>query len=119
VVGTKIENQADSDKVLDDFLAAVRDGDCEEFFRTSVTSSQDTETACEKELPPYDELKAALEDSEAADPVPLGGNRLFAFYGLTTDSPEKTYRTATVQKTEADSSEPYLALRTTVGPLPK
>ena len=118
-VGTKIENQAGFDKVLDDFLGAVRDGDCEEFFRTSVTSSQDPETVCKKELPLYDGLEAALKESEGAEPVLLGGNRSFVFYGLTTDRPEKAYRTATVQKTGEGSTEPYLVRQTTVGPLPE
>jgi hypothetical protein len=118
-VGTEIESKAGSAEVLDDFLDAIRDQDCEEFFRTSVTMSQDPQTACEEGLPLYDEVAAVLEASEGVEPVLLGGNRGFAFYGLTTDEPERAYRTAIVVKTAEGANEPYLVDRTSFGPLPE
>jgi len=117
-VGTEFEKREDFDRVLDRFLGAVSEGDCDSFFKYSETYTEDKREACKEELPLYDALATALKADPDAKPFFIGGNGRYAFYGLETTKPRPVYRTVTVQETSAGAKEPYLVARTTVGPTP-
>ena len=116
--GTELARPEGFQLALDRFLDAVRQGDCDGFFRYSVTTAQDKRAACKQELPLYDNLAKALKADPEAEPAFFGGNSRYAFYGLETAGPNPAYRTVTVLKTAAGSDEPYLVARTKLGPTP-
>lgn len=95
------------------FLPAVRDGDCDGYFRFAVTGPTETRAqACRTAFGAdglYTGLQQDLRATPGATPSPLGGNRTFAFFALRTGT---TYRTAITLRTAAGASEPFLVLTT-------
>ena len=96
------------------FLPAIRDGDCDAYFRFAVTpASESREQACTSAFAEPDGLYLGLQrDLRAtpdAAPAPLGGNRDVAFFALRTGA---TYRTAATIRSPAGSPEPYLVIST-------
>ena len=99
---------------LANFLPAIRDGDCDAYFRFAVTPASETkEQSCARAFsdPPglYLDLQRDLRATPDATPAPLGGNRTIAFFALRTGA---TYRTAATIRSSAGSPEPYLVIST-------
>ena len=117
-VGTELGSRRGFDRVLDRFLTAVRDGDCDSFFRYAETFAEDKQEACRDELPFYDALATALAASPDEGPFFLGGNQRYAFYGLETTKPKPAYRTVTLERTVEGAGEAYRVARTKLGPTP-
>jgi hypothetical protein len=106
-------NRADFEKAVEQFLPAVRNRNCDEFFKYSVTQSQTKEQACSQELGrPYDDLRRALRASDDTEPFYLGGNGHVVFFGLLTDEPSEQYRTIPVIRMGAGGTSPYMVLTT-------
>ena len=96
------------------FLPAVRDGNCDEYFRYAITPlGEKKATSCRLALTPPDGFYLGLqEDLRAnpnAQPVLMGGNRTFVFYALQTGA---TYRTLVSFKTPPAANQPYLVVGT-------
>ena len=119
-IGTQPENREPMETVLNDhFIPAVRDRDCDEFFKYAVTRLQDPQAACKEEFPLYQGLTDALKADPDARPVWLGGNKRLGFFALQTDKPKPEYRTLVVSKTGPDANQPFLVHPSTLGPEPK
>jgi hypothetical protein len=67
------------------FVEAVRAKDCDGYFETALTPTQDKEKECEIEFDPETGIQPDLEANPDAAPVPLGGTEAFGLYSLETD----------------------------------
>ena len=99
------------------FLPAVRDANCDDYFRYAVTPPNETKAqSCRAAFGP-DGLWTAVQADLRATPnpqvTPLGGNRLFAFFAVRTGA---VYRTAATLRTGRGAAVPYLVVSTERAP---
>jgi hypothetical protein len=107
---TQPRDQDEFRKVVDRWLPAVENRRCDDFFKYSVTRTQNKEQACAQELGrAYEPLRRALKEDDDAKPFLLGGNRFMLFYGLFAD---EQYRTIVVVRTGDGAPEPFQVLTT-------
>ena len=99
------------------FLPAVRDGNCDAYFKYAVTPPNETKAQSCRAAFGRDGLYTAVQADLRANPnpqvTPLGGNRLFAFFGIQTGA---VYRTAATFRTPPAADEPYLVISTERAP---
>lgn len=117
-VGTSdADSRKGYDKVVDAFLAAVRDGDCHAYLKAAITSSPDPKKACREEFPFTKPLRIRLKTSPPAEPEYLGGNEIFGFYGLALAGPKPSYWTVGTVTTPKGSLRPHAVMNVNRGPL--
>jgi hypothetical protein len=106
-------DRASQGAVLDRFLVAVRDGNCDEYFATADTGQLAKEEACRQafEAPNgfYLPLQESIRGNPDAKPGYIGGNPVFQFLAYPAGD---VYRTAILVKTRAGAPTPWLVLAT-------
>jgi hypothetical protein len=110
-IGTRPAGVAGARRAARQFVTAVRRSDCSLFYRVTFTPGQERQQACAIGLGEYAPLAQQLRDHSDASPRPLGGNAVFAFFGLWTGD---QYRTVVVFRSAP--SEPYLVMGALKGP---
>ena len=108
-VGTKATDQEARDRIASDFVAAIREENCDVYFRLGLTPTRDKASECRIEFNRKTRVQPQLAGDPAAEPEPLGGTQAFGFYGLSTD-PGGHYRTIVLVPGPASGSPRYLAL---------
>jgi hypothetical protein len=110
-VGTD-DSRDETRPVLDRYLAAIRDRDCEAFNKLAATSSGDLAKVCKEEFPATRTLAKDLDGSEPQIRY-LGGNEDFGFYRVTAG--RAAYTVSTVA-TPSGALRPYVVLDATPAP---
>ena len=108
-VGTKAMDQAVRARIVADFIAAIRQQNCDVYFKLGLTPTRDRGSECRIEFNPKTRVQPQLAGDPAAEPEPLGGTQAFGFYGLSTD-PGGHYRTIVLVPGPASGNPSYLAL---------
>jgi hypothetical protein len=108
-VGTKATDQEARDRIVSDFIAAIRQQNCDVYFELGLTPTRDKKTECGIEFDRRTRVQPQLAGDPAAEPEPLGGTQAFGFYGLSTD-PGGHYRTIVLVPGPASGNPKYLAL---------
>jgi hypothetical protein len=108
-VGTKATDQEARDQLVSGFIAAIRQQNCDVYFRLGLTPTRDKRSECRIEFDPKTRVQPQLAGDPAAEPEPLGGTQAFGFYGLSTD-PGGHYRTIVLVPGPASGNPKYLAL---------
>jgi hypothetical protein len=108
-VGTKATDEDVREKIVTDFIAAIRQRNCDVYFKLGLTPTRDKRSECRIEFNPKTRVQPQLAGDPAAEPEPLGGTQAFGFYGLSTD-PGGHYRTIVLVPGPASGNPKYLAL---------
>jgi len=108
-VGTKATDQEARDQLVSGFIAAIRQQNCDVYFRLGLTPTRDKRRECRIEFDRRTRVQPQLAGDPAAEPEPLGGTQAFGFYGLSTD-PGGHYRTIVLVPGPASGNPKYLAL---------
>lgn len=112
------DSQADARGAVEQYLAAVRERDCETYEKVAVTQLADPRQMCREEFPLTRPLSRELEASPTAEPRYLGGNESFGFFGLTLTGSKPAYYTITAVRTPEGSLRPFVVLGAQRGPNP-
>jgi hypothetical protein len=75
------------DTTVDGYLKAVRERDCDAYFKHAITKSQDKPTVCKGEFAATGVLAKRMKRDAKARPEYLGGNETYGFYSLETTKP--------------------------------
>lgn len=70
------------DEQAERFVDAVRSKDCDAYFETALTPTQDKAKECRAEFDPKAGIQPDLEESPDAKPESLGDTQAFGLYGL-------------------------------------
>lgn len=103
-------DRKERDAVVDRYLTAVRERDCDTWVLNTATTRTDSTLACREEFPQTRALAAALEASPDVEPRYVGGNGSFGFYDLDLERPSTRRYSLGVFETPRGSLRPYVVL---------
>ncbi len=104
------DSRAQYDKVVDSYLASVRDRDCDTFFKVALTTP-DKKEACKDLFPETADLGKRLKANPSAKPKYEGGNDTYGFYTLETARPVPAENTTiSVVRASAGDKDTYVVL---------
>ena len=111
------EPDSSSREVVDRYLDAVRERDCETFFKYAVTQAPDARTACKQEFPQTRALGVSLQANSDARVRYLGGGKGIDFYALNLASPRPASYTISTATTPEGALRPHAVLDAERGPI--
>jgi len=97
--------------ILDDYLAAVRERDCDAYMDVAFTDGKKKEEVCQTIFATTEQLAKRLKQNPSAEPEYQGGNATYGFYTLETARPKAENSTfSIVRSPDPKSSRPYAVL---------
>jgi hypothetical protein len=109
-VGTEPEETEIADEVVNEFVRATREKDCDVYFQVALTPTQDKQKECRLQFADKSQVTPDLVANPDAAPEPLGGTEAYRFYGLETDD---AYRVMVAMRNanDVDPEDPLNAYR--------
>lgn len=101
------------DTAVEEFLAAVRERDCDAYYRATFNGSKSKATVCKEDFPSTARLARRLATDPAAKPAYEGGNSVFGFYTLETAKPLPERVTLTLAEGDERSERPFVVMNVT------
>lgn len=98
------------DEAVADYLAAVRERDCDAFIDVAVTPSNKKQEVCPTTFAATKGLAKRIEQNPDVEPVYMGGNGWYGFYSYETKKPKAENLTISVIKTTDDADATYAVL---------
>jgi hypothetical protein len=109
-VGSDADDREDSEAIVTDYLAAVRERDCEGYNKVALTQSSELKDVCKQEFPGTELLAKALKGNPDVEPRYIGGNEDFNFWSLQFEGPEPRAYTIGTAATPEGSLRPQVVL---------
>jgi hypothetical protein len=103
-------------KIVDEYLTAVRERDCDTYFDITFNGEDKKAAVCKNVFPSTAKLAKRLERDPNAEPKYEGGNEAYGFYSLETAKPKPESVTISIAKTAPKSPRPFVILDVTPGP---
>jgi hypothetical protein len=103
-------------KAVDEFLAAIRERDCDSYVDVTFNGDDKKDVVCQQTFPATNKLAKRLKSNPDVKPRYEGGNETFGFYSLEVAKPRPTSYTISIAKANAKGPRPYVVLDMTPGP---
>lgn len=117
--GTSDESNVNGfEDAINEYLAAVRERDCDTYVAITFNGDEKKEAVCEGTFPQTKDLARRLKLDPSAKPVYEGGNEAFGFYSLETKKPKPRNLTISIAKKspKAKGPRPFVILDVTPSP---
>lgn len=116
---TKTDDRASRrgfEKVVHDYLKAVRKRDCQEFIATVFFAPGENKRVCSTTFAETAGLARRLKSNPSAVPKYEGGNGTFGFFTLETSKPKAQNLTFSVIRAAGNALKPYMVLHVGLSP---
>jgi hypothetical protein len=107
-----------SESVLDDYLAAVRDRGCRAFLKVAAAESSDPKVSCKREFAATASFGRLLKANPGAEPDYVGGNDFLGFYRVDIERPKPQSVTISTVAAPHGALTPRIVLDAMAGPRP-